>query len=530
MFLSWRLLADDDPLAPFDVERRVGEGDNWQRITPEPITDSTNFLDEAPQDRKYQYRITVPDGGVSEAVEVDAGAAATMLALDIPLNPDDAPPGMGIALGELCNDGRIGYVLRVVRGKTIWMLAYRHDGKNLWEIDTKLPPAGGWDGSTLHVPFLCWDVNADGRTEVVFRRDKTARRILEHEKTGPDETMVAVDGETGQVVWERPWPGLKPREMMTVGHLRGMDEPASVVLLDETYGDVVLTAVAGESGEISWQVKQVRPAGHNLDIGDIDGDGVQEVICGGVCYNGDGTIRWEAEPFGHTDISKLAKIDPSRDGLQIWYAVESDNPGVYFVDNKGETIFKEQYHHAHYGWIARHTAGIPGLQPHTAEDARRSGQWGNEEKHRKMATLGHFPIFLPDGSHWLNLTEWQRKNFVPVHWDAGAEVVFIIRKKDKRIVRLLGDGEIEDLPEAKLPAGGQYGRNLCCADVIGDFRENIVTVDTERKRLMVLVNPTVCGVRGYSPYDDFHYRHDRSQHGSGYYIYLSGPDTVVNRR
>jgi hypothetical protein len=34
--------------------------------------------------------------------------------------------------------------------------------------------------------------------------------------------------------------------------------------------------------------------------------------------------------------------------------------------------------------------------------------------------------------------------------------------------------------------------------------------------------------RGYSPYNDFGYRHDRSQHGSGYYIYLSPPDTVVN--
>ena len=39
----------------------------------------------------------------------------------------------------------------------------------------------------------------------------------------------------------------------------------------------------------------------------VDADGVQEVICGGVCYNGDGTVRWHAEPFGHTDISKPAR-------------------------------------------------------------------------------------------------------------------------------------------------------------------------------------------------------------------------------
>jgi len=108
-------------------------------------------------------------------------------------------------------------------------------------------------------------------------------------------------------------------------------------------------------------------------------------------------------------------------------------------------------------------------------------------------------------------------------------VSFIIRKENKRVVRLLEGGEIEDLPDGKLPEGGAYGRNLACADVIGDFRENIVAVDAERHRLVVLANPAPCGVRGYSPYQDFEYRHDRSQHGSGYYVYLSPPYTAAGR-
>ncbi len=53
-------------------------------------------------------------------------------------------------------------------------------------------------------------------------------------------------------------------------------------------------------------------------------------------------------------------------------------------------------------------------------------------------------------------------------------------------------------------------------------------VDTERHRLMVLANPTIARRRGYSPFSRFDYRHDRSQHGSGYYIYLSPPDTTVS--
>ena len=38
---------------------------------------------------------------------------------------------------------------------------------------------------------------------------------------------------------------------------------------------------------------------------------------------------------------------------------------------------------------------------------------------------------------------------------------------------------------------------------------------------------TVADRRGYSPWDTFEYRHDRSQFGSGYYIYLSPPETTV---
>ena len=106
-------------------------------------------------------------------------------------------------------------------------------------------------------------------------------------------------------------------------------------------------------------------------------------------------------------------------------------------------------------------------------------------------------------------------------------MVFITRKENKRVVRLKSNGEMEDIPNGKLPEGGVYERNLLCADVVGDFRENIVTMDMERDRLMVLANPTVSHRRGYSPYNDFEYRHDRSQHGSGYYIYLSPPDTAV---
>ncbi len=515
VLLSWRLLPTDRADAPFQVERRREASDTWVRVSEIPVTDSTTLLDRVPEPRRYEYRVV--GDGVSEVVSVDAGAAPDIVALSIPLDPEMFSGwGLLMALGELCNDGRIGYIVRGARGGRLWILAYDHDGQLRWERNTYLPP--GENGDAYHVPLLCWDVNADGRSEVVFYTGQPDDPREHYGVPEVGQCLTAVDGETGEVVWEAP--SLMVADAMTVGHLRGIDQAASVVVQERTYADVTLTAYDGRTGAVSWQVDQARPAGHALDIADIDEDGVQEVICGGVCYRGDGTVKWEAEQFGHADISKPARIDPSRPGMQVWYAIENGNTGVYLVDKDGNTIFKEFFHHAHYGWVCRHTAEVPGLQPHTAEDARYEA---DATQRGIVREDGHFPIFLPDGTHWANLTDWQRKNFIPVHWCEGPEVAFAIRKENHRIVRFHQDGSMEDVPEGKLPKSGRYGRNLCCADILGDYREEIVALDDERHRVMVLTNPTPADSRQCSPYEDFEYRHDRSQHGSGYYIYLSPP-------
>jgi len=531
VFLSWRLLRTDRPDEPFHVERRRVGGRNWRRVTSEPVTDSTNFLDRPSRTGPWAYRVVSGDGTASESVQVDSSAPATICAVDAPL----AAPMNGawrIGLGDLDNDGRIDYVVPSMVGGELVLHAYRWDGKPMWRFPTGLPLAAG------DMPYTIWDVNADGRTEVVLRRGGRAwsgelARIRRGEEPSElpanataipaGETLTALDGATGEIVWEVPLEGKQLFVKTTAAHVRGVDAPAAIGVTVGTYADVWNTAYDGRDGHVLWRAHQDRGTGHSLDVADIDGDGVQEIISGGVCYNGDGTVRWQAEPFGHTDISKPARIDPAREGLQVWYAVEgppTERNGVYLVDADGRTIFSEPFRHAHYGWVARHTSKVPGLQPHTAEDARHEYGAADDGMRRRQ----HNPIFLPDGTHWLNLTEWQRKNFVPVHWDAGREVVFAIRKENKRIVRLLETGQIEDVPEGELPQGGRYGRNLGCADVMGDFRENIVTVDDQRQRLIVLLNPTVCRRRGHSPYEDFEYRHDRSQHGSGYYIYLSPPE------
>ena len=126
LLLAWRLLPTDRPDAPFYVERRRGAGDRWQRANAAPILDATCLLDRTPEVTTYEYRVCSGDGTHSETIRIDSGTPPSPVSLDVPLDPADVVGG--IALGEIENEGRIGYALRVSRGNTVWFAAYGHKG------------------------------------------------------------------------------------------------------------------------------------------------------------------------------------------------------------------------------------------------------------------------------------------------------------------------------------------------------------------------------------------------------------------
>lgn len=509
VYLSWRLLPQDGAQAAFHLERRR-PAEGWQQITTTPITTSTDFVDTAPEAAIYEYRVRLADR-VSHTVAVDAAAPASNLAAEFPLQRPPQIPLLRYAVGDLTNNDCLDVVIVESEGGTIRVCAYRLDGKLLWEIDTRLPDRGGWDGRTWHVPVLVWDINGDGRSEVVFHRGPGHTFADNfYNAAGPDETLLAVDGETGDVVWEVPWPARRPRLVFTLGYLNGFDHAPSIVVQDGTYGDEIITAIDGQTGRTQWQVSQTRPAGHNLDIADIDADGRQEVIVGGICYRGDGNILWATEPFGHTDVSKPAAYLPDQPGLQILYLVEKHNPGVYLVDSRGETIWHEPFGHAHWSWIGRYPVGGEALMIHAAE----KGQ------------LEYFPIYFPDGRRWREITHHQAHRWAAVGWEADGMTCFAHRK-EKHIVRLDAAGEEHIIPNSTLPEGASFGRVQVCMDMLGDFRENFAAVDYERGTFFVAANPNPAGRRMLSPREDFAYRHERSQIGSGYYTYICPPQLTI---
>jgi hypothetical protein len=503
VYLSWRFLPEDAPDERFTVERRR-PGGQWAVVSNPPVMSSTDFVDETPEAAPYEYRVVAAETP-TVPVRVDAGAPASNVACEFPLRcpPDHYP--LRFAVGDLQNDGQYGVVIGEAPNDRVEVNAYTLTGKRLWSVDTGLPACGGWDRRMHHVPCAVWDVDRDGRSEVIFHRGPGAPFPDDfYREAGPDETLIAVDGETGDVVWEVPWPATRPRVMFTIGDLRGPEAPPSVVVLDGTYGDEWITAVDGATGAVQWRVHQARPAGHNLDVDDVNADGRMEVIAGGLCYRGDGSVLWEAEPFGHTDVSKPAHFLPDLPGKQVLYLVESDHPGVYLVDAEGQTLWSEPFGHAHWCWIGRYEVGGDQWMIHAAEKGERQ----------------YFPIYFPDGRVWQELTRHQAHRFAAVSWEADGFLSFAHREK-KRIVRLTGRGEEIPSPGSEIPEGARFGRHQACVDLVGDFRENFGAVDYDLGTFFVLQNPNPAYRRALSPLENAHYRHERNQLGSGYYTYIA---------
>lgn len=81
---------------------------------------------------------------------------------------------------------------------------------------------------------------------------------------------------------------------------------------------------------------------HNLSIGDIDGDGKDEIIFGAMAVDDDGKGIYSTG-FGHGDALHLSDLDPDHPGLEVFDIQERfDDAGASFRDARtGEVLWKK---------------------------------------------------------------------------------------------------------------------------------------------------------------------------------------------
>jgi rhamnogalacturonan endolyase len=321
----------------------------------------------------------------------------------------------------------------------------------------------GWsiETGTWYSPYMVFDVDGDGNAEVYAKAgDGDPREMDGHVIQGP-EYLVKLDPLTGDVLQQQNWISKEgfesynywSRNFLSIAYLDGLTP--SLIMQRGTY-TVIKTEALDKNLNPIWQWASLGDyknykgqGGHALMTGDIDLDGKDELVIGTAALDNDGTPMWRTG-LGHNDAGYIADFLPERPGYEIFYGVESRSPknGVCLVDAKtGEIIwgYDGSTVHVHsQGMVGDITDEYPGIECYAGE-----AKGGDK-----------FFLYTADGQRLSDQNLW---GLAPraVWWDADEQKEICHANKIKEY-----NGDVNLEIEGKL---------LIVADIIGDWREEIVT-------------------------------------------------------
>ena len=208
---------------------------------------------------------------------------------------------------------------------------------------------------------------------------------------------------------------------------------------------------------------------HSVAVGDVDGDGCDEIIYGSAAVDNDGQLL-HTTGLGHGDALHLSDLMPDRPGLEVMMVHEEKPFGWSVRDAKtGELLI----HHT-----GRDDTGR-GIAADIAADHRGFEYWHSDDNDYKNSSnqtvKGNYNIYSSQDEvvgHYTN--NYPFYNF-RIYWDDDAQDELF----DKGALQ---DGNLS----TRLLTAGNYGNSvtygtkanpLLIADILGDWREEIVMFD-----------------------------------------------------
>ncbi|MCI0516023.1 hypothetical protein L0128_22660, partial [candidate division KSB1 bacterium] len=509
IFLSWRVLINDQSGTSYKVFRKTGNG-NFTEIAA--VTNSSNYIDRTTTaGNQYTYYIQAIDPNITFPSSNQVVVTASSTGSENRRIQIKSINGIAkITAGDLNADGLFDYVVQVPRSipdsvaDTYKLEVYGSNGDFLWSIDTRLGNDPIDDGPIWAMAFIIWDLDGDNRAEVIAR--------IKNENT---VYLIAYDGMTGREKARTKWPDpvdmYNDRHVIAVAYMDGPAKRPSVILQVGTYWQTQLLAIDYTTSgfQTRWERKGLGDgtAGHGIDIIDYDGDSRDEIVQGANLVDEHGNLVWTTN-LGHLDIMVPGDIYPDNPGFEIFYGtcypLDEAREGALLVDlDNGNIIWEHSsltepnLHHIHGGWAADVTTDYPGWEcwMHNKPDYD-----SEDESYFYNGTSGQ--IISRD---WIT-------NQDPIHWDDDDQKELTMRTGKYTRMRIF------DFPDKNILECSCTGAAIIM-DVAGDFRDELITSDYNS--LYIWTNTALSYRRKISPLFDRHYRLDVARSGSGYFDHSS---------
>ena len=548
--VSWRTLTSDQKGEPFDIYR------DGKKLNQQPLTTGgTFFIDAQPlaKDAVYEVRGGGKDGSFTLKADSPVGY------LPIPLQkPEGGTTFDGrsytysandASVGDVDGDGQYEIILKWepsnahdnshsgFTGPTLFD-CYRLDGTRLWRINMGPNIRSG----AHYTQFMVYDFDGDGRAELMVKTaDGTTdgqghvigdpkadwcykgeeRRKTGHILNGPEYISV-FNGLTGAVMdtkdyipergflrdWGDDYGNRSERYLAAVGYLDGVH--ASAIFCRGYYTRTVIAAWDWDGRQLHsrWTFDTNEPqwasyagqGNHNLRVADVDGDGCDEITYGSMAVDHDGRGLYNTR-MGHGDAIHLTAFDPTTDRLQVWDCHENRRDGSDFRDAAtGEVIFQiPSKSDVGRAMAADIDPTSPGVEMWSTDSHGIRDLKGNVLNTAQDAS---------DPQHGNNLVingRWLSVNF-GIWWDGD-----LLRELLDRATVTKYDWQTKNIRAIQRFEGCQFNNSTksnpnLSADLLGDWREEVLTRDRDSRELRLYVTTIPTDYRINCLMEDIPYR------------------------
>lgn len=460
----------------------------------------------------------------------------------------------------------------------------------LWRINMGINIRSG----AHYVPFIVYDLDGDGRAEFIVRtadgtRDAKGKVIgdslADYRHRAPDgatnptpekewakynrpgrpktgrilegpEFITVFNGLTGEAMdskpyipergnlsdWGDDYANRSDRMLAAVGYLDGTR--ASAIFCRGYYTRTVIAAWDWDGHELKqhWvfdtnnegtgkdgkpQSSYAGQGNHNLRVADVDGDGCDEITYGSMCVDHDGCGLYNTG-MGHGDAIHLMAFDPQSEELQVWDCHENRRDGSDFRNARtGEVIFQiPSTSDVGRAMAADIDPTNPGVEMWSTDshgirtirgEVLNTAQDSDDPQHGNHLRLGGRRLSVNFGIWWdgdLLRELLDHETVTKYDWEQKT-VVDIVKFEGIRF------------------NNGTKSNPSLCADILGDWREEVIARTADSSELRIFVSTIPTDHRIDCLMEDIPYRLSTAAQNVGYNqpsepgFYL-GPDSTIH--